>query len=160
MIEYNTKVLFAFTKDGKFDKMGYFSLAFLKNLDLWGFVMSYLPILELLNDSYKKLCDSEMKIIESIKNIILYIIECSDNPIDNDKLIKSLEELTPLFLESEKKSKIQFKNIKPTSSSSSSSSSSNSSSSSSKNKTSKYKTLLTSLIEKTKSKTKRNTHSK
>jgi len=113
LIEYNTKVLFAFTKDGKFDKMEYFSLVFLKNLDLWGFVMSYLPILELLNDSYKKLCDSEMKIIESIKNIILYIIECSDKPIDNDKLIKSLEELTPLFLESEKKSKIQFKNMFP-----------------------------------------------
>jgi hypothetical protein len=158
LIEYNTKVLFAFTKDGKFDKMGYFSL-FLQNLDLWGFVMSYLPILECLNDSYKKLCESELKIIEKIKNVILYIVECSDKPIDNDKLVKSLEELTPLFLESEKKSKIQFKHLTSDSSTSSTSSSS-SSNSTKKNNTSKSKSLLTSLMEKTKSKTKRNTHTK
>jgi serine/threonine protein kinase len=116
IFEYISYVLFKFTKDGKFDKMTYFNNVFLKNLDVWGFVMTYLPILESLDNYYDKLCDCELEIIEKIKNIVLYAIECSYVPIDTDKLSEKLEELNGLFLKADKKSTVHFEERRTTSS--------------------------------------------
>jgi len=116
IFEYISYVLFKFTKDGKFDKMTYFNDVFLKNLDVWGFVMTYLPILECLDNYYDKLCDCELEIIEKIKNIVLYAIECSYVPIDTNKLSEKLEELNGLFLKADKKSTVHFEERRTTSS--------------------------------------------
>jgi serine/threonine protein kinase len=118
IFEYISYVLFKFTKDGKFDKMAYFNDVFLKNLDVWGFIMTYLPILEYLDNYYDKLCDCELEIIEKIKNIILYAIECSYVPIDTNKLSEKLEELNGLFLKADKKSTVEFNGKRDTSSTS------------------------------------------
>lgn len=116
IFEYISYVLFKFTKDGKFDKMTYFNDVFLKNLDVWGFIMTYLPILEYLDNYYDKLCDCELEIIEKIKNIVLYAIECSYVPIDTNKLSEKLEELNGLFLKADKKSTVEFNGKRDTSS--------------------------------------------
>jgi len=108
IFEYIAYVLFKFTENGKFDRMKYFSQVFIKNLDIWGFTMIYIPILEYLNDYYEKLCDCELEIIEKIKEMILYVIECSYVPIDIDKLIKKIEEVGELFLKANKKSTVRF----------------------------------------------------
>ena len=114
IFEYISYVLFKFTRDGKFDKMEYFSQVFLKNLDVWGFTMTYLPILEYLENYYDDLCECELEIIDKIKTAILYVIECSYVPIDVDKLANKLEELTPLFLKAERNSTVQFEERKTT----------------------------------------------
>jgi hypothetical protein len=116
IFEYISYVLFKFTRDGKFEKMEYFSQVFLKNLDIWGFTMTYLPILEYLSGYYNKLCDCELEIIEKIKEMILYVIECSYVPIDIDKIVTKLEDLNALFLKADKKSTVYFQEKRPTSS--------------------------------------------
>ena len=46
IINYLTDILLTFTIDGKFDVLGYLNNVYIKNLDIWGFVMSFLPITE------------------------------------------------------------------------------------------------------------------
>ena len=108
IIEYIAQILFAFTKDNKFNSMEYFSTVFIKNIDVWGFIMVYLPILEKLYDHYDELSESEIKIIDKIKNIILFAIESSAKPIDIDKLVERLKELNPIFLQAQKQSTVSF----------------------------------------------------
>jgi serine/threonine protein kinase len=116
IFEYISYVLFKFTRDGKFEKMEYFSQVFLKNLDVWGFTMTYLPILEYLSGYYNKLCDCELEIIDKIKEMVLYVIECSYVPIDVDKIVAKLEYLNALFLKADKKSTAHFQEKRETSS--------------------------------------------
>lgn len=108
IFEYISQIVFKFTRNGKFEKMEYFSQVFLKNLDAWGFALSYLPILEYLEKYYDELCDCELELFEKIKDAILYTIECSCTPIDIDKLIEKFEVLNDLFLKANKKSTIHF----------------------------------------------------
>ncbi len=108
IFEYISYVIFKFTRDGKFDKMEYFSQVFLKNLDVWGLTMAYLPILEYLENYYDDLCECEMEIIDKIKSAVLYVIECSYVPIDVDILANKLEELSPLFLKAQRNSTVKF----------------------------------------------------
>jgi len=157
IFEYISYVVFKFTRNGKFDKMDYFSQVFLKNLDIWGLTMTYLPILEYLEKYYDDLCDCELEIIDKIKSAILYIIECSYVPIDVDKLANKLEELTPLFLKAERKSTVKFEERKTTSSTQKSSNSKSKSKSSSKKKSSSSKKTRKSSSSKSSSKkTRRN----
>lgn len=116
IFEYISYVLFKFTKNGKFEKMEYFTEVFLKNLDIWGFTMTYLPVLEYLSKYYNKLCKCELEIFEKIKEVILYVIECSYVPIDVDKIVSKLEELNTLFLCAAKKSTTRFEEKHTTSS--------------------------------------------
>ena len=108
IFEYITEILFKFTKNNKFDSMEYFSSVFVKNIDVWGFIMIYLPILEKLYDHFDELSEPEIKIIDKIKNIILFCIESSTEPIEINNLIEQLKELNPLFLRAEKQSSVQF----------------------------------------------------
>ena len=132
IFEYISYVLFKFTREGKFDKMDYFSQVFLKNLDVWGITMSYLPILEYLENYYDDLCECELEIIDTIKSAVLYVIECSYVPIDVDKLANKLEKLDHLFLKAEKNSTVNFEERRTTSTTHKSSSSKKKSSSSKK----------------------------
>jgi len=116
IFEYISYVLFKFTRDGRFEKMEYFSEVFLKNLDIWGFTMTYLPILEYLSGYYNKLCDCELEIIEKIKELILYVIGCSYVPVDVDKIVGKLEDLNALFLKADKKTTAHFQEKRETSS--------------------------------------------
>jgi hypothetical protein len=95
--------------------MEYFSQVFLKNLDVWGLTMTYLPILEKLENYYDELCECELEIIDKIKTAVLYVIECSYVPIDIDKLANMLGALNPLFLKAERKSTVNFEERKTTS---------------------------------------------
>jgi hypothetical protein len=88
--------------------MEYFSQVFLKNLDVWGLTMTYLPILEYLENYYDDLCEYELEIIDKIKSAVLYVIECSYVPIDVDILANKLEELSPLFLKAQRNSTVKF----------------------------------------------------
>jgi hypothetical protein len=160
IFEYISYILFKFTRNGKFDKMEYFSQVFLKNLDVWGFVMTYLPILEYLTGYYNKLCDCEMQIVDKIKEMILYAIECSYVPIDVDKIVVKLEDLNALFLKADKKSTVHFQEKRPTSSLTQSKSKSKSKSkSNTKTTTSKSTTKKSSQKSKSSSRNKTSKHS-
>jgi len=95
IIEYITKILMTFTKNGEFDKIAYLNI-FLKNVDIWGFAISYMAIVEIIKKS-KKMTKNNEKIIEKIKELIVFLYESSDIEINVNKLISILEELNPIL---------------------------------------------------------------
>lgn len=119
IFEYLTQVLLKFTKGSHFDEMKYFSEVFLKNIDIWGFIMTYIPIFEYLHKNYKKLNDTEIEIMKTIKDMIFLAFQSSAEPINIDKLDHLLTNLGALLEKVDKKA--SFSRLKRPSSSSSSS---------------------------------------
>jgi len=106
IFDYITKILMKFTINGKFDKITYLKI-FLKNIDIWGFGMSFIAIAELIHENFN-LDEDGMKIISTIKDIIVLLFESATIEIDITKLVHILEGLNILFKEysfSNKKSK-------------------------------------------------------
>jgi len=98
IIEYLTKVLIDFTKNGKFMEMDYFTKVFLKNVDVWGLVMSYYPIINVLHINYKSLNKSSIELFKKLKYIFIhFLFENPTEPINLEKLVKNLKELNSLF---------------------------------------------------------------
>ena len=97
IFEYITKILVAFTKDGKFEREAYLSQVFMKNIDLWGFVVSYVPIVEDVLGAHKKLSTVQLNIIGKIKELLLLVIDANDHPINVPQLVEKLNELNSLF---------------------------------------------------------------
>jgi hypothetical protein len=138
IFEYLTQILFKFTRNNKFDSMDYFSTVFLKNIDVWGFVIIYVSIFEYLYDNYKKLNEVELDIIKTIKNMIFLLFKSSTEPIDIDSLEPMIDKLDELFLKASKQKTF----VRSMKSASSASNSSKKSSSKSKTKSkSKSKTI-------------------
>jgi len=123
--------------------MDYFSNVFLKNIDIWGFTMIYVPIMEYLLNNYSKLNEHEIQIIQHIKKMLTLILEASTEPISTNKLVALLKDLNKLFALSHRQNGNKAQGLKhrksvrdslsstPSSSRSSTSSSSSSSSSTS-----------------------------
>jgi len=120
IFEYITKILTKFTKNGKFDSETYLSEVFLKNIDLWGFVVSYVPIVEDILNAHKKLTSVQMDVLKKIKGLMTVLIDASDKPIDVEELVSKLRDLNTAFAHFKRKKR------KDTSSSLSSSSSTSS----------------------------------
>lgn len=102
IFEYITQILFKFTKNNQMNLMDYFSNVYVKNIDIWGFVMIYLPIMEQLHNNYDKLNEAEKQIIQEIKKMIMFILAASTTPINVDKLVEQLKVLNGLFIKSHK----------------------------------------------------------
>jgi serine/threonine protein kinase len=116
IFEYITKILVKFTKNGKFNVMDYFREVFTKNIDIWGFVVSYVPIVEDIINTHKKITPIQLNILNKIKQLMLILIESSDHPVDVNALIENLKDLNSVF------TNITHKKLRPVHSSSSSSS--------------------------------------
>ena len=100
IVEYLTKVLDKYTNNGKLDILVYFNDVFLKNLDIWGFVMVYISIFERIYDKYPVLTPNQKAITDKLKHIIVhYLYEDPTSPIDTTGLVKELEDLNPLLNE-------------------------------------------------------------
>jgi len=98
IIEYLTQILVSFTKNKKFMQMEYFKDVFLKNIDVWGLVMTYYPIINILHQNFKKLDKLELKLFNKLKRIFIqYLFESSTHSIDINSLVKNLKELNFFF---------------------------------------------------------------
>ena len=95
IFEYLTKILMKFTKSGQFDKIAYLKI-FLNNVDIWGFVMTYITIVKLTAD-LGKMGPIELDIEAKIKDALILIYESADYEIDINKLTTILESLNPVF---------------------------------------------------------------
>jgi hypothetical protein len=93
IFEYLTRILQAFTKNGAFDEMEYFTTVFLKNIDVWGFIMIYVPTFEHLYKNETRLTPTEKEIMNTIQSMILLAMESSAEPINIDKVESFLQEL-------------------------------------------------------------------
>jgi serine/threonine protein kinase len=97
IFEYITKILVKFTRDGEFDRMSYFNDVFLHNIDLWGLVTAYIPIIEGIINTHKKATPATNSILNKIKQLILVIIEADDHPINVGELLDKLKALNEVF---------------------------------------------------------------
>jgi len=91
--DYIIDVLINFTnyrKDGTLNLRIYLDTVFIKIVDIWGFIISYLPVLEALFNNYNKLNKIEIKLFETLKNIFIKylftprIIPIKINDLTND----------------------------------------------------------------------------
>lgn len=99
--DYIIEVLINFTnyrKDGTLNLRIYLDTIFIKIVDIWGFIIAYLPILEALFDNYNKLNEMEMKLFETLKNIFIkYLFTPRIIPIKINELTNDLNGLNKII---------------------------------------------------------------
>ena len=101
IVEYISKIVYEYTdvKNKKLDLQDYFKNVFLKTIDIWGFVFSYFPILNIMSYTKRdKLSKIDIKICEKIKYVIIhYLYENPLEPINHLDIKRELLELNELF---------------------------------------------------------------
>ena len=95
--EYIMQVLLAYTKEGEFLEMEYFTKVFVRNTDIWAFCLCYLPIIEMLTDKYEHLEEDEKNFIYEWRKLFMYIISCSTSLIDSSKVMAFANRFGKLF---------------------------------------------------------------
>lgn len=94
IIEYLSKILYKFTENRKLNLISYINLYFLKNIDIWGFVMIYLSMFEKLYKYFNSLNEYQMQFINKIKYIIIkFLYENPNQVIPVESLVKELKGL-------------------------------------------------------------------
>ena len=87
-----------FRKDESLDLRVYLDNVFIEIVDIWGFIVMYFPILDLLFNNYKKLTSNQMEMFELLKYIfVTYLYTPRIEPIKINDLVAQFEELTELF---------------------------------------------------------------
>jgi serine/threonine protein kinase len=97
IVNYIVKILVHFKEDWF---RIYLDNVFTKNVDIWGFIIAYYPILEVLSSSYSKLTKGEIKIFNQLQFIFvnyLYEPEKPYEPINMDELFGDLDILGKLI---------------------------------------------------------------
>ena len=106
IINYLVEVLLHFTKfnnDGSLNMRYYLDNIFIHLIDVWGFVISYLPLYELLFENYDNLTEVQMLIFTKLKYIFLnYLYHPQIELINLTNLENDLKEINTLI-----KNKIQ-----------------------------------------------------
>ena len=87
-----------FRKDGKLNLREYLDNVFIKIVDVYGFISTYYPILELLFENYDKLTNNQMEMLNLLQSIfITYLYSERTEPIDIDELVEYLEDFGKLI---------------------------------------------------------------
>jgi hypothetical protein len=101
IVNYLLEILIHFIKiknDGSLDMRNYLDNVFIKIIDVWGFIISYLPLYELLFENYHNLTRKQMLIFTKLKYIILnYLYQPQNDLIKITNLEKDLNELNNLI---------------------------------------------------------------
>ena len=98
---YIIEVLINFTnfrEDGTLNLRIYLDTVFIKIVDIWGFIISYISIFSALFENYEKLNEMELELFESLKQILIkYLYSPRITPINIDDLTSELKELNKIF---------------------------------------------------------------
>jgi hypothetical protein len=81
IIEYLSKILDKYTYNGHINLLEYINKIFLKNIDIWGFVIVYLAMFEHLYKYFHQLNEYQMQLINKIKYIIIHFLYENPNQI-------------------------------------------------------------------------------
>ena len=97
---YIIEILINFTKfreDGSLNLRVYLDTIFIKIVDIWGFIISYLPIFEALHGN-QHLNEMESQLFKSLKHIFIkYLFSPRITPINVDELTNNLKDLNKIF---------------------------------------------------------------
>lgn len=98
---YLVKILLNYTvikKDGNINMRPYLDEVFINIADIWGFIVVYYPILELLYNNYEILDEKQLEIFEFLKYIFInYLYKPRTEPINIKHLVDDLEQLGDMF---------------------------------------------------------------
>ena len=98
---YLIDVLIHFTRfreNGSLNMRIYLDTVFIKIVDIWGFVMTYFPMLEFFNENYDNLTEEQEKMFELIKGLFIkYLYSPRIKPIVKTELVKDLKTLSKMF---------------------------------------------------------------
>ena len=94
IIEYLSKILEKYTNNGSLDIMSYFENVFLKNIDIWGFIMIYIALYQHLYNTFEDLNEYQIEFITKIKYIIIHFLY--ENPLEPINVSSLVNELTKL----------------------------------------------------------------
>jgi hypothetical protein len=98
IIEYISKILEKYTNNGSLDIMSYFENVFLKNIDIWGFIMIYITLYEYLYNTFNDLNEYQIEFITKIKYIIIHFLyESPLEPINVSSLVTELTNLNTII---------------------------------------------------------------
>jgi len=88
----------AFSEDGRFFIKPYIDNVFVKLVDVWGLVISYNPLLEVMNQNYNNLSPQQMKVFKLLKSIfIIYLFRPQVKPINIPSLVKQLSKISNIL---------------------------------------------------------------
>lgn len=94
IVEYLTAVLLAFTRGGRLHLMEYFHEVFVRNVDVWGFVMIYVSIYEGLRENHP----NRAAIKEAMRRLVLqHLFGSAAAPIPIPALVRELRALDQWF---------------------------------------------------------------
>jgi tRNA A-37 threonylcarbamoyl transferase component Bud32 len=97
IVDYLTHILMKYTNKGQLDIMDYFNNIFLKNLDIWGFIMVYRAFYDKVNKQITK-NENQLLFLNKMKYIILHFLyESPTNVIDVNLLKTELTSLNELI---------------------------------------------------------------
>jgi hypothetical protein len=93
IVDYISQILMHFTKNNEFQLLEYFNTVFIKNIDIWGLVMTYSVIIKHLAKTSHNLSP----LINKIKYIMFhYLFEAPLKVIDIDKVALELQDLNKI----------------------------------------------------------------
>jgi serine/threonine protein kinase len=98
--DYIIEILINFTRfraDGTLNLREYLDKVFVNNVDVWGFVSTYLPLLENLHENYANLTPVLHDSFHIIRNLFLFLYSPSVKPLNKDVIVKELTKLGKLF---------------------------------------------------------------
>jgi hypothetical protein len=105
ILNYVSEVIYKYTKNGVFNNLEYLNKVYLKNMDIWGFLTTYLDFYDIVNNKIK-ISSQEKVFLGKIKKIIMETLFLnSTTPINISNLINKLIDLNSSF------SKITTKSI-------------------------------------------------
>jgi hypothetical protein len=98
IVDYLVTILSKYTMYGELKLMKYFDEVFIKNADIWGFIMTYGAIIERYFHNYEKLNEQELTVFNKLRQIIVsFLFETAVTPINHAALTRELQSLTELF---------------------------------------------------------------
>jgi hypothetical protein len=111
---YITEILVKYTRaDNKLYIFQYFKEVFIPNLDLWGFVMVFSPLLRIFTRK-KFLSNTERNISKALTDMFTYLIKCSVTVVDVQVIIRKIESINEYcILDTNSKSISNMKQIEP-----------------------------------------------
>ena len=77
----------------------YYNEVYLKNIDIWGFAMSFLVLFNLLCKNEGTLNNTEKKSLRSLCEMFIYILETDASPMDPERISSYVGEVVDNYHE-------------------------------------------------------------
>jgi hypothetical protein len=92
-VNYIANILIKYIWDGEFHLDKYYKEIYLKNIDIWGFAISFMILFNLLCKNESTLNQNEKKSVASLCNMYIHVLEMDSEPINNEYIARCIKEV-------------------------------------------------------------------